>query len=51
MSNEKQQQADDHIEDLTVAETETDNVKGGPYAAHLLEQIDGVKGEVGSSTR
>jgi hypothetical protein len=44
MRNEKQQ-VDNQIEDLTVSETETENVKGGMFAADYLLQLDGVKGE------
>jgi hypothetical protein len=44
MSNDKQQ-SENQIEDLTVSETETENVKGGMYAAELLLKIEGVKGE------
>lgn len=44
MSDEKQQQ-ENQIEDLTVSETETENVKGGMFASDYLLTLDGVKGE------
>ncbi|HSB26479.1 MAG TPA: hypothetical protein VLE19_01430 [Pyrinomonadaceae bacterium] len=44
MTTENTQQPADKIEDLTVIETETANVKGGAAVDYLL-QIDGIQGE------
>jgi hypothetical protein len=41
--NQTQNKASNVIEDLTVGEIETTNIKGGPFD-YLLE-IDGIKGE------